>query len=185
MSDHFNLRTLIREVCDTSSATAPELLVKEVLRRIDRRDAQVALEQALPYIVHSVVSSHRFTAPPPGRPHTAPADQTAFDALADDVSGGATPIKQPRSTKVASIRDTIGRALRERISVGHDRSEWKFLGDCTADDLEYAARLRHDLARANAARARQLHELADALRESGVETVRELPDLAARLDMAA
>lgn len=178
----FNLRALIRDVCDKSSDAEPDLLVKEVLRRIERRDTRAALEQALPTVVQSVISSYRFTT---DRPQTAPADHFGSDAHTGAASGGAHPIKASRSSKVAGIRDTIGRALRERISVGHDRSAWKFLGDCTADDLEYAAQLRDDLAKSNAHRAKQLRELADALREADVETVRDLPDLATRLDTAA
>lgn len=68
--------------------------------------------------------------------------------------------------------------LNDRINIGPDLSDWKFLGDCTAADLDYAAQLREDHARRNAARAGQLRKLAELLDEHQVATVGELPSTA-------
>lgn len=165
MSDRFDLRALIREVCNTSTMTDPASIAKEVGRRIGRNQQADALDQALPLVVQHVISRYRAISVPQQR--TAPAPN--------------------RSRKVASIRETWRRMLRDRIAVGPAVGDWKFLGDCTADDLAYAAAIREDHARRNAARAEQLRQLVDLLVEHGVETVGQLPDqvLAARLEAAA
>lgn len=165
MTNGFDLRALVREVCDTSTMTDPATLAKEVGRRIGRNEQRAALDQALPLVVQHVISRRQPIAMPEQR-------------------SAATP---NRSRKVASIRETWRRMLRDRIAVGPDTSDWKFLGDCTAEDLAYAAAIREDHARRNAARAQQLRDLADLLAEHGASTVSELPEpvLSASLQEAA
>jgi hypothetical protein len=142
----------------------PAALAKEVGRRIGRNQQAAALQQALPVVVQHVVSRSRGAYVPEQR---------------------TTP--PSRSRKVASIRETWRRMLRDRIAVGPDVADWKFLGDCTADDLAYAAAIREDHARRNAARAQQLRDLAERLAEHGVSTVADLPEpvLSASLQEAA
>jgi hypothetical protein len=166
-TDGFDLRALIREVCDNSTMADPATLAKEVSRRIGRNQQREALDQALPLVVQHVVSRQRAGFVPERR-----------------TSDIATP---SRSRKVAAIRETWRRMLRDRIAIGPAASDWKFLGDCNADDLGYAAAIREDHARRNAARAEQLRNLAELLAEHGVATVAELPEptLAASLDAAA
>ena len=165
MTDGFDLRALVREVCDTSTMTDPATLAKEVGRRIGRNQQAAALQQALPVVVQHIVSRHRGSFVPEQR-------------------SAAT---SNRSRKVASIRETWRRMLRDRIAVGPDISDWKFLGDCTVDDLAYAAAIREDHARRNAARAQQLRDLAELLDQHGVSTVGDLPEpvLSASLQEAA
>lgn len=161
----FDLRALIRDVCDSSTMADPVTLAKEVARRIGRNHQREALEQALPVVVQHVVSRRQPIAVPEQR----------------------APSAASRSRKVASIRETWRRMLRDRIAVGPAVSDWKFLGDCTAADLAYAAAIREEHARRNAARAHQLRDLADLLTEHGVSTVSELPEpvLSASLQEAA
>lgn len=165
--DGFDLRALIREVCDNSTMADPATLAKEVSRHIGRNQQREALEQALPTVVQHVVSRQRGGFVPEQR-----------------TSDNTNP---SRSRKVAAIRETWRRMLRDRIAIGPAVSDWKFLGDCNADDLAYAATIREDHARRNAARAEQLRNLAELLTEHGVATVAELPapTLAASLDAAA
>jgi hypothetical protein len=164
VTDGFDLRALIREVCDNSTMTDPATIAKEVGRRIGRNQQRDALEQALPVVVQHVISRRQPIAVPEQRAPTS-----------------------NRSRKVASIRETWRRMLRDRIAVGPELGDWKFLGDCTADDLAYAAAIREEHARRNAARAQQLRDLADRLAEHGVTTVSDLPEpvLSASLQEAA
>lgn len=160
MSESFNLRALVRDVCDSSTIADPALLAKEVSRRIKRSERDAALEQSLRIFVQHFVSMIRNS---PGR-HS---DHETHAPLA---AGG------PTSRKVAGIRDAWRRMLRDRIAVGADAGEWKFLSDCTATDLAYAAVIREDHARRNAASATRLRDLAELLDKHNVTTVGELPD---------
>ena len=127
MSD-FDLRALIREVCDGSTITDPATLAKEVGRRIDRSDERAALDQALPTILqHHISRSRGFMNSPGG--------QIRCDTHRPAAAGA--PISEPvRSRKVAAIRETWQRMLNDRINIGPDLSDWKFLGDCNAEDLD-------------------------------------------------
>ncbi len=166
--DGFDLRALIREVCDNSTMADPATLAKEVSRRIGRNQQREALDQALPLVVQHVVSRQR-------------------GGFVPEQRGGGGNAAPSRSRKVAAIRETWRRMLRDRIAIGPAVSDWKFLGDCNADDLAYAAAIREDHARRNAARAEQLRNLAELLTAHGVATVAELPEpaLAASLEAAA
>lgn len=167
----FDLRALVRDVCATSMIADPTMLAKEVNRRIKRTQRDAALEQSLRIFVQHFVSLNRNSS----GVQSGNGDQRRVDA------GGST------SRKVAGIRDSWRRMLQDRISVGADSSDWKFLRDCTALDLDYAATLREDHARRNAARAKQLRELAELLTAHGVATVGQLPEgiLAPALSEAA
>lgn len=171
MPDGFNLRALIRDVADSSTIADPATLADEVARRIGPKQRADALAQALPTVVQHVVSRDRAQVTPGG--------QRLADAHRGPSARG--------SSKVAGIRETWRRMLRDRIAVGPARDDWKFLADCTATDLQFAAEIREEHARRNAARADQLRELADRLARAGVATVGQLPDsdLGAALGAAA
>lgn len=169
--DDFNLHHLIREVCDSSTMPDPRSLAAEVARRIPRKLERAALEQALPILVQHHVSRSR---------SSSPSSHAAAEAHVARATGG-------RSRKVTGIRDTWRRMLRERIAVSDAGGDWKFLADCTTDDLAAAAAIREQHAARNAARAAQFRDLAELVASHGVGTVGQLPDtvLAARLDVAA
>lgn len=167
MSDEFDLRALIREVCAGSSITDPATLAKEVGRRIGRSQERAAIDQALPTMLQHYISRNRGSINVPDG-HLA----------GDTQSGRAVGTPAPgiaRSRKVAAIRETWRKMLGDRINIGPDLSDWKFLSDCTAVDLDYAAQLRENHARRNAARAVQLRSLAELLDQHQVTTVGELP----------
>jgi hypothetical protein len=157
----FSLSRLVREVCRDSDIIAPDLLAKEVNRRIRKADRDAALQEALESYVGQYVARHRsgFSVSPGGQP--------CADAHSGSAAGG-------HSHKVAAIRD-IARSLRDRVSVGAGPGEWKFLADCTAENLAYAAAMREEHARRTYARAQQYRRLAELLDEHGVSTVGELP----------
>lgn len=161
----FNLNALVREVAARSTTADPPSIAKQVLDRIERRNSRVALEQALPTIVQHVISRGRSAVD--AEPTTG---QGRFVNQRTNVGGG-------RSAKVAAIREWWRAQLNTPLAVGPARSDWKFLRDCTATDLDYAAGLREELARSNALAAERMRKLAEDLRAAGVETV---ADLAAR-----
>lgn len=148
-----NLNEIVREVCDSSAATDPATLAKEVFRRIDEADHADALLQALPVIVQHRISRTRSPittpTPTPARPST-------------------------KSWKVQGIRSAWQRMLRDRICVGPD--SWKFIADCTITDLEVAAHIREDHARRNAERAAQLRRLIDLMVTHHATTVADLDE---------
>lgn len=157
MADDFDLRALVREVCDTSMVADPTTITKEVAKRIDKHDRAEALEQALPVFVYHAITRAR------GHVATQFAETTR-------------PTRPTTSRKVAGIRETWRRMLRDQIAVGPSSSDWKFLGQCTCEDLAYAAQVREDNARRNAERAAWLRNLAELLATHGVTTVEELPE---------
>lgn len=159
----FDLRTLVREVAAQSVTADPPSIAKQVLARIDPRDFQSALEQALPTIVQHTISRGRSAvgAEPA-------ADQTATGTQVRHVGGG---------WKRRAIGEWWRRQLDKEFAVGPAKDDWKLLRDCTATDLDYAAGIREAHARSNALAAERMRQLAADLRTSGSETV---GDLAAR-----
>lgn len=148
----FSLRSLVRQVCEQSSAADTPTLSKEVFEQIDPDHMSLALQQALPAVVQSVVSQHRMTLDSPNL------DQP----------------RRPKSRKVAGYNQ-LGEMLRARLTVGPGIGDQKFLGDCTIEDLSYAKQIRERMAQANQSKALQYGYLASQLSEHGVATVKELP----------
>jgi hypothetical protein len=79
---------------------------------------------------------------------------------------------------VEGIRDWWQEMLRERINVGVGK--WAMLGDCGVDELKYAEKMRRDQADKQVAMAKKYLALRILLDESKVETVKELPQEAAK-----
>ncbi len=148
MSADFNLRALVREVARTSLVADPGLVAADVLARIADEDRAAALDQALRDVVREVFRDER----------------------------NWTRVGPPQvgvSAKVQGIRDHWQRALRDRINVAE--GEWKFLGECTQDDLAFAAEQRREQASRLRAKAAQYDVLRNLLDEHGVKQVRDLP----------
>lgn len=156
----FDLRALVRDVCATSTIADPGMLAKEVNRRIKKVDRDAALEQALRSFVHQVVSLNR----------NSPTSHVRVDTHLPRAGGGST------SHKVAGIRNAWRRMLRDRVSVGPAPSDWKFLEQCTAPDLDYVASIREKLAQQNATAAATYRELQQLVTEHNVSTVGDLPE---------
>lgn len=182
----FNLRRLVREVMATSTMSDPGDLAVEVSRRIDPDDCRAALDQALRQYVREEITRMRMRHVPVAEPYRpsptlAPVIPPARSTmtLTEAQPAVARPVKLPapvlpvRSAKVAGIRDWWTRELRNPIHVGG--KQWVRLGDCTFDDLMFAAAERRDLAERNAARAESFGKLAEAVKAAGVGRVRDLP----------
>lgn len=145
----FVLRQLVRDVLAENESADPGEVAEAVMGRIPRGMVRVALAQSLRLYVRQVISETRTARPPAPTPATG------------------------KSLKVAAIRDGWQRRLQDRVHVGS--SEWKFLADCTYDDLLAAAAERRELADRNNAWARQYAEWARLLTEHDVATFGDLP----------
>jgi hypothetical protein len=194
----FNLRHLVREVLNTSTLTDPHAIAEEVARRVDDGDLRTALGQCLSHLVREEIRSSRngglpsvsstFTTSAPPLPRQAGPRLTLHTQPQQTVmteSPGAVPrpvIKVPparrpgRSAKVAAIRESGPKWLRDRLNTGADPREWKRIGDCSFTDLMFAAAQRRDQAARTSAAAERLERLAELVQAHGVDRVRDLPE---------
>lgn len=147
---HFNARDLVREVLRSSTRADPGDVAAEVYKRIPASHRGDALQQLLRLFVRQVISEERTSHAP---------------SVVSAVSG--------RSAKVRSIRDAWQRRLKDRVHVGD--AHWKFLRDCTYEDLLAAANERRELADRNAAWARTYSEWAALMTDHNVQTFGQLP----------
>lgn len=159
MSD-FNLRAVIREVAGRSTIRDPDQLADEIMRHIPQESWMEAMRAALKPMVREVISAERphgtFT-----RGYGKPSPSPAIN----------TPSKG--STKVSGIRDGWQEHLRARYAT--DGGTWKFLGECTYEDLQFIAARLDKQAEAHASKARGMRSLAAALTDHDAATVRDLP----------
>lgn len=163
--DGFNLRALVRQVLDDSDAADPTTLSREVLARIEVADIAEALRQAMPTVVHNVVSVARMREP-------------AFITDTRMIDQVTANTRSARSPKVAAIREMWRQQLHTRYAVGN--GEWRLLRDCTADNLDHAATYRDEQARRNAAAADKLRALRKLVVDHDVATVGQLPEAVLR-----
>lgn len=147
------LRALIRQCVDETETTDPEIIVKEVLARLDPADYADHLRLLLRAAVREVWSDQR---------------THAFDR--------PTPA---RSSKVDAIRD-VRALLNSTINLGG--SEFKRLGDCGTADLLAACAVMRQLAATHARRASTYESIAGLLAQHRVKRVEDLPaDVLARI----
>jgi len=83
------------------------------------------------------------------------------------------PAASGKSAKVAAIRANHARFLRLRVNVARNEDKW--MGDCTYDDLCYAAENRRQKAAETLAAAEQFESLAALVKRHKVTTVGALP----------
>lgn len=184
----FNLRHLVRTVLAESTMSDPHSLAAEVSRRIDDGDLRTALKQCLANVVREEIRSARNgglpVLPSPVRSdgprltlHTQPQVMTEQPGGVPRPVVKATPVRRPgRSAKVAAIRESGPKWLRDRLNTGSDPREWKRVGDCTFSDLMFAVGQRREQAARTSAAAERLEALAELVRVHGVERVRDLPE---------
>jgi hypothetical protein len=160
----FNLRQVVRDVLAGSVMADPRQLAAEVFARVPVEEYGAALAQCLPDLVREEIRDSR---------------NRTVEPMAEQPTG-----RPARSAKVAGIRDWWQTKLRERVHVGPAPSDWLLLGDCSFDDLMFAAEERRTIAARNSAKAAEFAALAEAVRDAGVTRVRDLPKdtLQARLE---
>jgi hypothetical protein len=159
MSD-FSLRAVIRQVATRSTIRDPDALADEIMRQIPSEHFLDALRAAIKPMVREVISEER--------PH---GTFTRGVGRASTQPAISTPTRG--SMKVTAIRDGWQDHLRARYSV--ERGEWKFLGECTYEDLQFIAARLDRQAEMHASKARGMRSLAAALTDHDAETVRDLP----------
>lgn len=155
----FNLRALVRDVARRSTIRDPDALADAIMREIPADYFLDALRTAIKPLIREVVSEAR----PHGTFTTGPGRSQQSPAISAPRGG---------SVKVAAIRDGWQDHLRARYSVDGD---WKFLGECTYEDLHAIAKGLDLRAEQHASKARGMRALASLLTEHDVATVRDLP----------
>lgn len=147
----YELRKVVRDFLDETDLTDFKEMAAELAARVPAKSLRDALAESLPHLLATVNQQRRMNNP---------------------VLAGETPAPV-RSAKVAGIAAMHAAALRDLIHVGAGVN--KQLGDCTYEDLMFAAEERREHARRNAAKAAQFETLADRLRANGVDRVADLP----------
>jgi hypothetical protein len=158
----FSLRSLVRDVMDTSALADPGALAKEVLRRVPDEHLREAFEEMLRTYVQNTITGRRNLIP--------------SAALQESLPQGGRSRPVGRSGKVAGIREAWRAVLKERINIGPASDDWKFLADCNSEDLAFAETARRDLAARNVANADQLQGLRELLAEHGKHRVCDIAD---------
>jgi len=168
----YDLRADVKAVLESTSLTDPGEVADKVAESIPAKSLRSALRVTLRAYVRQVMAESRTLSAPNFRP--APVHPTPVSSGGHTRSGAQSRTAAAgRSPKVRAIRDGWQRQLDARVHVGD--SEWKFLGDCTHDNLNALAAEREANADKNRAWARHYRGLAALLTEHGAETVRDLP----------
>lgn len=147
----FDLRTLIREHLASTDEADPGIIAGRVIAAIPKSQYGAALTQVMRHFVRQIISETRGT----------------------NAGSNVRTIRPSASWKGQGIRDGWQKRLRDRVHVGG--SEWKFLADCSYDDLMTAAAERQELADRNASWARTYKAFALAVSEANVATFGDLP----------
>lgn len=146
----FDIRKAIRSVIDDTDLASPDDIAAKVVGDIPAKALRDVAQVLLREYVRIELTRERM--------HESPRPMSS------------------RSSKVSAIRTAASewaRRLRERVYVGD--AEWKLLGECTYENLQYLAADRHEHAARNLAAAIRFEVLADALQKHGVEHVADLP----------
>ena len=139
---------LIRDVINTTSLTDPRAIAEQVATSTPEQHLRAAFESLLVEHVRSILGQQR-----------------------NKALSAAT--RQGASAKLRGRRDWWASVLESRLYVG--AGNWRMLGDCTATDLQFAAKQRREDAEREMGRARTYDTLRSALRVHRVATVAELP----------
>lgn len=145
----YDLRKVVRGFLDETDLTDFREMAEQLATEVPAKQLRAALVEALPSLIATINQQRRMSNP---------------------ILAGSTPA---RSAKVAGIAAMHAAALRALVHVGGGAN--KHLGDCTYEDLLFAAGERREHARRNAAKADQFEALANRLRASGFTCVADLP----------
>lgn len=146
----FHLRALIREQLATSPDPNPHVIAALAAKLVPDDQLRAALDELMPDAVREEIRRQR----------------------ADLPSG--EPAEQPVSRKrrgAPAYRDW----LRRPVSLDHAKADWRFLGDCTRDEVLRLAELAGEVAQKNLAMQARWERLADRMAKVGAATVADLP----------
>lgn len=139
------LREVVDAALDVSSRIDPATVAAEVVAALPARALRGALAESLPAYVTAMIIARRAL--------------SIRESLAGEVANDS-----PRWRAASDL-------LRNPF---HNGSEWKALGDCTADDLELGADGRRRRAESILAEADRWERLAKEVRNRNVSTVADL-----------
>jgi len=157
----YDLRADIKAILSGTSLTDPGDVADKVAESVPVKALRAALRVTLRAYVRQIMAEERTLSAPNFGSGQAERDNQGHPAAAGF------------SWKGRAIRDGWQRQLDARVHVGD--SAWKFLGDCTYDDLQALSAEREKHAQKNAAWARHYRFLASLLTEHDAATVRDLP----------
>ena len=142
------LRTLIRDVLDTTSLTDPREVAAKVIAALDPADYVHALEEALPEYVRTEMNRAGLLSP---------------KVDVSDVPMPQLPARSPRGDR---LREYARRRLEVPIFVGDGQR--KRLGDCTRDELLRHVAMLYDQVEKTSSKARWYERVAAAIPDGGV-----------------
>lgn len=146
----FSLRLRIKQLMDESTTADPKVIAATVLESITTREMGQAFAECLPeYVRIVVVSEGRRKAPSAG---------------------------PGKSWKVEAAKAYAQKILRQRVDVSGIGTGWKFLAECTSDDLDSVATHRRKQADELVNTAGWYEKIAALLDEHSAETVKDLPE---------
>lgn len=170
----FSLSEFVRAVHNETHEIHPDKLVQAVITALadaPQADRDSALEQALRSFCQHTLNNIRRS------PHVFPGDQRRTDAHSSSVAGGPTP-NSARSWKTRGAAEYWRAALDRPFWDGADT--WVVFGELTADALDRMTEWHTTLADANRAKATEMHEWAQLLREHKVVMIKDLPEAVLR-----
>lgn len=144
------VRAMIRQIVQASSDPDPARVAEEVLAAMPESLRADALRVALPVLVRQMVSSARSMS-----------HRQWFEY-------------KKRPNREAAWRRQV---LRTRLALSTDERHWKFLGECSRDDVLAASAIRRDQAASNIAKAERLERLAEKMRVHRSKVVEDLDAL--------
>lgn len=148
----FDLRELIRDEIASSAVADPAVIAEHVAKRVPTAHVRAALALALHDMVRVAVVKQRYET------HRA-VERAAVG----------------RGSKWDDAGEMYRAILGQRIEVGGEDREWKFLGDCTRDDLLQAVSTREEQAKGLIMASRRYKAIADLLERHAKDQVSELP----------
>jgi hypothetical protein len=167
----FDARKAIREKLQEGHDPQPAKLADTLAAECPVEYLRLALSQALPYLVRDEIRKVRHAAL--GRRGASPrANKGAetWEAIAS--ADPADPDEQP--SKGARARGGTAAFSIFQVPVSLGVGHWKYLGDCTREEILDAARHLERRAAENQSRADGYQALASAMENAGVNHVRDL-----------
>lgn len=169
----FSLRALIREKLQEGVEPSPAKIADALAEEVESRYLRLALSQALPYLVrdeirklrHAAFGRHSETRSDTGGKRVPPSD-----ALVAAASG--EPVEQP--TEGAKARGGTLAFTIYQVPISFGPGHWKYLGDCTREEVLEGARHLAQRAAENQARADSYQRLAEHMEKAGVDVVRDV-----------
>lgn len=168
----FDARKTIREKLQAGHDPQPAKLADAIATECPEEYLRLALSQALPYLVRDEIRKVRHAAlgrrgTQDGRPSRG---EEAWKAVAS--ADPADPAEQPSEGARARGGTMAFSIFQVPVSLGP--GHWKYLGDCTREEILEAGQHLEQRATENQARADGYKALAEEMESAGADQVRDL-----------